>query len=356
LLNKINKDKVLKIPTKITQTNVLNGLLAIQTTKTKLNHALAKDVLMSKQMEMIAINVLLAKITKKMMEIKLKDNPALVLAALLQTPMTAKFVLLITPMLLLKMDNNNNKLANLPTQTPGTDVLLVTRTLEIKLKDSNKLVNLPTQTPGTHVPLVIRTLEIKLKDNNKLANLPTQTLVTNDLLVIKKILEIKLKDNPALVLAALLQTPMIAKFVLLVTRTLEIKLKDNNKLANLPTQTPGTDVLLVTRTLEIKLKDNNKLVNLPTQTLVTNDLLVIKKILEIKLMANPALVLAALLQTPMIAKFVLLITPMLLLRMDSNNKLANLPTQTPGTDVPLVIRIPKPKRMVNHVPVLTVLM
>jgi hypothetical protein len=327
LLNKINKDKVLKIPTKITQTNVLNGLLAIQTTKTKLNHALAKDVLMSKQMEMIAINVLLAKITKKMMEIKLKDNPALVLAALLQTPMTAKFVLLITPMLLLKMDNNNNKLANLPTQTPGT-----------------------------HVPLVIRTLEIKLKDNNKLANLPTQTLVTNDLLVIKKILEIKLKDNPALVLAALLQTPMIAKFVLLVTRTLEIKLKDNNKLANLPTQTPGTDVLLVTRTLEIKLKDNNKLVNLPTQTLVTNDLLVIKKILEIKLMANPALVLAVLLQTPMIAKFVLLITPMLLLRMDSNNKLANLPTQTPGTDVPLVIRIPKPKRMVNHVPVLTVLM
>jgi hypothetical protein len=297
LLNKINKDKVLKIPTKITQTNVLNGLLAIQTTKTKLNHALAKDVLMSKQMEMIAINVLLAKITKKMMEIKLKDNPALVLAALLQTPMTAKFVLLITPMLLLKMDNNNNKLANLPTQTPGTDVLLVTRTLEIKLKDNNKLVNLPTQTPGTHVPLVTRTLEIKLM------------------------------ANPALVLAALLQTPMIAKFVLLVTRTLEIKLKDNNKLVNLPTQTPGTHVPLVT-----------------------------KKMLEIKLMANPALVLAVLLQTPMIAKFVLLITPMLLLRMDSNNKLANLPTQTPGTDVPLVIRIPKPKRMVNHVPVLTVLM
>jgi hypothetical protein len=240
--------------------------------------------------------------------------------------MIAKFVLLITPMLLLKMANNN-KLANLPTQTPGTDVLLVTRTLEIKLKDNNKLVNLPTQTPGTHVPLVTRTLEIKLM------------------------------ANPALVLAALLQTPMTAKFVLLITPMLLLKMdNNNNKLANLPTQTPGTDVLLVTRTLEIKLKDNNKLVNLPTQTLVTNDLLVIKKILEIKLMANPALVLAALLQTTMIAKFVLLITPMLLLRMDSNNKLANLPTQTPGTDVPLVIRIPKPKRMVNHVPVLTVLM
>jgi hypothetical protein len=263
LLNKINKDKMLKIPTKITQTNVLNGLLAIQTIKTKLNHALAQDVLMSKQMEMIAINVLLTKITKKMMEIKLKDNPALALAALLQTPMIAKFVLLITPMLLLKMDNNN-KLANLPTQTPGTHVPLVTRTLEIKLKDNNK-VNLPTQTPGTHVPLVTK-------------------------------------------------------------KMLEIKLKDNNKLVNLQIQTPGTHVLLVTRTLEIKL------------------------------MANPALVLAALLQTPMTAKFVLLITPMPLLKMDNNNKLANLPTQTPGIDVPLVIRIPKTKQMVNHVPVLTVLM
>jgi hypothetical protein len=82
LLNKINKDKVLKIPTKITQTNVLNGLLAIQTTKTKLNHALAKDVLMSKQMEMIAINVLLTKITKKMLEIKLKGSLVLVLTVL----------------------------------------------------------------------------------------------------------------------------------------------------------------------------------------------------------------------------------------------------------------------------------
>jgi hypothetical protein len=149
---------------------------------------------------------------------------------------------------------------------------------------------------------------------------------------------------------------MIAKFVLLITPMLLLKMANNNKLANLPTQTPGTDVLLVTRTLEIKLKDNNKLVNLPTQTPGTHVPLVTKKMLEIKLMANPALVLAVLLQTPMIAKFVLLITPMLLLRMDSNNKLANLPTQTPGTDVPLVIRIPKPKRMVNHVPVLTVLM
>jgi hypothetical protein len=148
---------------------------------------------------------------------------------------------------------------------------------------------------------------------------------------------------------------MIAKFVLLITPMLLLKMDNNNKLANLPTQTPGTDVLLVTRTLEIKLKDNNKLVNLPTQTPGTHVPLVTRT-LEIKLMANPALVLAALLQTPMIAKFVLLITPMLLLRMDSNNKLANLPTQTPGTDVPLVIRIPKTKRMVNHVPVLTVLM
>jgi hypothetical protein len=81
LLNKINKDKVLKIPTKITQTNVLNGLLAIQTIKTKL-HALAKDVLMSKQMKMIAINVLLTKITKKMLEIKLKGSLVLVLTVL----------------------------------------------------------------------------------------------------------------------------------------------------------------------------------------------------------------------------------------------------------------------------------
>jgi hypothetical protein len=82
LLNKINKDKALKIPTKITQTNVLNGLLAIQTIKTKLNHALVQDVLMSKQMEMIAINVLLTKITKKMMEIKLMVSHVPVLTVL----------------------------------------------------------------------------------------------------------------------------------------------------------------------------------------------------------------------------------------------------------------------------------
>jgi hypothetical protein len=81
LLNKINKDKVLKIRTKITQTNVLNGLLAMQTIKIKF-HVLAKDVLMSKQMEMIAINVLLTKITKKMLEIKLKGSLVLVLTVL----------------------------------------------------------------------------------------------------------------------------------------------------------------------------------------------------------------------------------------------------------------------------------
>jgi hypothetical protein len=82
LLNKINKDKVLKIPTKIPQTNVLNGLLAIITIKTKLNHALAQDVLMSKQMKMSAINVLLTKMTKKMLEIKLMVNHVPVLTVL----------------------------------------------------------------------------------------------------------------------------------------------------------------------------------------------------------------------------------------------------------------------------------
>jgi hypothetical protein len=148
---------------------------------------------------------------------------------------------------------------------------------------------------------------------------------------------------------------MIAKFVLLITPMLLLKMANNNKLANLPTQTPGTDVLLVTRTLKIKLKDSNKLVNLPTQTLVTNDLLVTRT-LEIKLMANSALVLAALLQTPMTAKFVLLVTRTLEIKLKDSNKLVNLPTQTPGTDVPLVTRIPKTKQMVNHVPVLTVLM
>jgi hypothetical protein len=149
---------------------------------------------------------------------------------------------------------------------------------------------------------------------------------------------------------------MIAKFVLLITPMLLLKMANNNKLANLPTQTPGTDVLLVTRTLKIKLKDSNKLVNLPTQAPGTHVPLVTKKMLEIKLMANPALVLAALLQTPMTAKFVLLVTRTLEIKLKDSNKLVNLPTQTPGTDVPLVTRIPKTKQMVNHVPVLTVLM